>query len=606
MRRSTTLLVGGAVAVALALGALVGGVFAESPSAGPSTAAPRALADQALAGAAGGITSTGIAGLEAQVRSRPDDADLLTQLGIRVSAPLARDRRPLVSPAFGGSASSCAPRSSEGRERGARARLARTHPTRVPQGSRLRTRSAAAAAGLGSSLRRHRRRARRARPLRRRLRGVPADGHASPWSLLVRARCVCARADRRSRRRPGGHAPCARRRGGSAGGRRPSRSSRSRSSSSRSGETAPQLPRRAYGASHSSRVSRRAGSRSRRSKRRGGRFGRALAEARGAAEAVPTQQAVALYADLLDRTGRRAEARRQRTTIASSTGCLQANGVQVDLEAAVYRADQGFVLCQTVELARQARLARPSIYGDDALAWALARAGRCREALSLARSALRLDTKDRASLLPSRLRRGLCGRPRRDAGVVRARARAQPRVLDSLGARRPRRARRSRASARLLFPRAGAPACERSLRRPAARSPAGFALASCGGDDDSDTTETTTTLRGRPFRRRPSHRRRRPRPRRPPSNGRRSSACESSAELLRAGSSARPSTRATVSSSSSPRTSPTTCTCTATTSCGTSPRAARRGSAFRATVPGRFEVELEDRGTQIADLTVQP
>ncbi len=81
MRRSTTFLVGGAVAVALALGALVGGVFAESPSAGPSTAAPRALADQALAGAAGGISSTGIAGLEAQVRSRPADADLLTQLG---------------------------------------------------------------------------------------------------------------------------------------------------------------------------------------------------------------------------------------------------------------------------------------------------------------------------------------------------------------------------------------------------------------------------------------------------------------------------------------------------------------------------------------------
>jgi hypothetical protein len=28
--------------------------------------------------------------------------------------------------------------------------------------------------------------------------------------------------------------------------------------------------------------------------------------------------------------------------------------------------------------------------------------------------------------------------------------------------------------------------------------------------------------------------------------------------------------------------------------------------AFRATIPGRFEVELEDRGLQIADLTVKP
>lgn len=28
--------------------------------------------------------------------------------------------------------------------------------------------------------------------------------------------------------------------------------------------------------------------------------------------------------------------------------------------------------------------------------------------------------------------------------------------------------------------------------------------------------------------------------------------------------------------------------------------------AFRATIPGRFEIELEDRGTQVAELTVEP
>ena len=47
-----------------------------------------------------------------------------------------------------------------------------------------------------------------------------------------------------------------------------------------------------------------------------------------------------------------------------------------------------------MELARRARAARPSIYGDDALAWALARAGRCAEAIPLARRALRLGTED--------------------------------------------------------------------------------------------------------------------------------------------------------------------------------------------------------------------
>ena len=69
MGRRTTLLVGGAVAVALALGGLVGGVLAESPSAGPSPAAPVALAERALAGAAGGISASAVAGLEQQVRS---------------------------------------------------------------------------------------------------------------------------------------------------------------------------------------------------------------------------------------------------------------------------------------------------------------------------------------------------------------------------------------------------------------------------------------------------------------------------------------------------------------------------------------------------------
>ncbi len=73
---------------------------------------------------------------------------------------------------------------------------------------------------------------------------------------------------------------------------------------------------------------------------------------------------------------------------------LRANGVRVDLESAVYRADYGVRPLETAELARRARVARPSIYGDDALGWALARAGRCAEALPFAKRALRLGTQD--------------------------------------------------------------------------------------------------------------------------------------------------------------------------------------------------------------------
>ena len=125
-----------------------------------------------------------------------------------------------------------------------------------------------------------------------------------------------------------------------------------------------------------------------------GRFAVATREARRAVDAIPTPQAVGLLADVLERTGHRAAARRQRTTVAVIDRLLEANGVQVDVEAAVFRADNRVAPSETVRLARRARAARPSIYGDDALAWALARAGRCAEALPLATRALRLGTQD--------------------------------------------------------------------------------------------------------------------------------------------------------------------------------------------------------------------
>jgi tetratricopeptide (TPR) repeat protein len=125
-----------------------------------------------------------------------------------------------------------------------------------------------------------------------------------------------------------------------------------------------------------------------------GRLDHAIAGARRAVEALPTSGSLALLADLLERDGRAAAARRERATIAVVDRLLEANGVQVDLESAVLRADDQVRPQETVDLARRARAARPSIYGDDALAWALARAGRCAEAVPLAKRTLRLGTED--------------------------------------------------------------------------------------------------------------------------------------------------------------------------------------------------------------------
>ena len=125
-----------------------------------------------------------------------------------------------------------------------------------------------------------------------------------------------------------------------------------------------------------------------------GRLDRAVVEARRAADAIPLPQFVGLLGDLLERAGHPVEARQQRDTVAAIERLLGANGIRVDLESAVYRADHGIRPAETVALARRARADRPSIYGDDALGWALARAGRCDEALPWLSRALRLGTQD--------------------------------------------------------------------------------------------------------------------------------------------------------------------------------------------------------------------
>ena len=76
-----------------------------------------------------------------------------------------------------------------------------------------------------------------------------------------------------------------------------------------------------------------------------------------------------------------------------------------------------------------ARLERPSILGDDTLSWALARAGRCQEALGWSRRALRLGTQDWLLDFHRGHDRALPRSPRRGGRLVPKGARAQPAVL---------------------------------------------------------------------------------------------------------------------------------------------------------------------------------
>ena len=392
MRRRTALLMGGALTVALALGGLVGGVVAESRTAAPPSAVAGALAQRALSGTGGGVTAPSIAALEEQARVRPGDSSLLVQLGFAYQLRW----RETADPSF-------LPRSEVALGRALRATPDEPY----------------AVLGLGSlALIQHEfrkalaygRRAERLLPGSARPFGVIGDALVelgryeeafTAFDEMVSLRPTLASYARIAYARE------------LTGDRLGALAAMQHALDAAAGQPEPtafahvELAKLELGLSRVSLARRHALAALRavpgypsarlelaRIEAAEGRLDVALALARRASEAIPTAQAVGLLVELLDRTGRAAEARRQRSTVAVIDRLLRGNGVRVDLESAVYRADNGIRPAETVALARAARADRPSIYGDDALAWALARANRCQEALPVAKRALRLGTQD--------------------------------------------------------------------------------------------------------------------------------------------------------------------------------------------------------------------
>lgn len=392
MRRRTTLLVGSAVAVALALGGLIGGVLAESRSAASSSAVPGALAQRALSGTAGGVTASSVASLEDQARARPGDSNLLVQLGFAYQLRW----RETADASF-------LPRSEVALRRALRATPDEPY----------------AVLGLGSlALIQHE--FRKALAYGRRAEQL-LPGSARPFGVIGDALVELGRYQQAfeafekmvsTRPNLASYARIAYARE-LTGDRIGALAAMRLALDAAAGQPEPtafahvELAKLELGLSRVSVARRHALAALRalpgypsarlelaRIEAAEGRLDVALALTRRASEAVPTAQAVSLLAELLDRTGRTAEARRQRSTVAVIDRLLQANGVRVDLESAVYRADNRIRPAETVALARRARADRPSIHGDDAFAWALARAGRCQEALPVAKRALRLGTQD--------------------------------------------------------------------------------------------------------------------------------------------------------------------------------------------------------------------
>src|SRR3954447_1719672 len=125
-----------------------------------------------------------------------------------------------------------------------------------------------------------------------------------------------------------------------------------------------------------------------------GELTRAIALERQASSKIPLPQFVGMLGDL-ERAARHPQAaKRSYALVGVIDRLLRANGVRTDLETALFRADHGVKLQETLRLAPTAQRSRPSIDGDDVLAWTLERNGRCAEALQYSQLALRLGTED--------------------------------------------------------------------------------------------------------------------------------------------------------------------------------------------------------------------
>jgi tetratricopeptide (TPR) repeat protein len=129
-----------------------------------------------------------------------------------------------------------------------------------------------------------------------------------------------------------------------------------------------------------------------------GRYSEAIARYRRAVELLPLPQYEGALGDVLELAGRPAQAREAFGAVAVIQRLLAANGVRTDLETALFDLDHGGDFPDALARARRAYSERKSIEGDDVLAWALYRNGRCAEARTHSVRALRLGTRDALKL----------------------------------------------------------------------------------------------------------------------------------------------------------------------------------------------------------------
>lgn len=109
---------------------------------------------------------------------------------------------------------------------------------------------------------------------------------------------------------------------------------------------------------------------------------------------VPSPETLAALGDVYTAAGMDRKARQQYSAVELVAKLARINRQVYNRQLALYYADHGLRLGEARRLALGELRVRKDVYGYDAAAWTLARSGRCRVALVLAKRSLRLGTKD--------------------------------------------------------------------------------------------------------------------------------------------------------------------------------------------------------------------
>jgi tetratricopeptide (TPR) repeat protein len=155
----------------------------------------------------------------------------------------------------------------------------------------------------------------------------------------------------------------------------------------------------------------------------------------------PLPQYVIALGETQQAAGRRAAARETFALVDAERRLLAANGVDTDVEIALFEADHGD-RARAVDLARRAWRAAPSVRSADAVGWALTRAGHAGDGLAWARRAVKLGTRDPLVLTRAGLTARAAGQRRAARRYLHRALQANPR-FSVVWAPRARRALRS-------------------------------------------------------------------------------------------------------------------------------------------------------------------